>query len=237
MEIDMKEIFDKYGISLSEQQEGQLKQYYDLLVEWNKKINLTSILEYEEVIWKHFLDSSLIMLSEEWKKEDNTKVMDVGTGAGFPGMVLAILNQKKRFVLLDSLNKRIEFLNLVKKELKLENVEIYHGRAEVFGRKEEFRNQFDIVVSRAVAELPILMEYCIPFVKKEGYFISYKGKKQKEEIESSENAFSKLSSSFVKAEKYELRENEKRYLLFIKNNEITDGKYPRKEGKPKKKPL
>lgn len=237
MEIDMKEIFDKYGISLSEQQEGQLKQYYDLLVEWNKKINLTSILEYEEVIWKHFLDSSLIMLSEEWKKEDNTKVMDVGTGAGFPGMVLAILNQKKRFVLLDSLNKRIEFLNLVKKELKLENVEIYHGRAEVFGRKEEFRNQFDIVVSRAVAELPILMEYCIPFVKKEGYFISYKGKKQKEEIESSENAFSKLSSSFVKAEKYELRENEKRYLLFIKNNEITDDKYPRKEGKPKKKPL
>lgn len=233
----MKEIFEKYGISLSEQQEGQLKQYYDLLVEWNKKINLTSILEYEEVIWKHFLDSSLIMLSEEWKSDDNEKVMDVGTGAGFPGMVLAILNPKKRFVLLDSLNKRIEFLNLVKKELKLENVEIYHGRAEVFGRKEEFRNQFDIVVSRAVAELPILMEYCIPFVKKEGYFISYKGKKQKEEIESSENAFSKLSSSFVKAEEYELRENEKRYLLFIKNNEITDSKYPRKEGKPKKKPL
>ena len=178
----MKKIFETYGIVLSQQQEKMLNTYYELLVSENEKMNLTSITEYEDVIWKHFFDSSFLMLDDIWKKSNSARVLDVGTGAGFPGMVLAILNPDKKFVLLDSLNKRIDFLQKVIEELSLKNVETFHGRAETFGRKEEFRNQFDFVVSRAVAELPVLMEYCIPFVKKEGYFISYKGKGRRRKL-------------------------------------------------------
>ena len=233
----MKKIFETYGIVLSQQQEKMLNTYYELLVSENEKINLTSITEYEDVIWKHFFDSSFLMLDDIWKKSNSARVLDVGTGAGFPGMVLAILNPDKKFVLLDSLNKRIDFLQKVIEELSLKNVETFHGRAETFGRKEEFRNQFDFVVSRAVAELPVLMEYCIPFVKKEGYFISYKGKRQEEEIEKASHAFTELGAVFRYCKKYRLREEEERYLLFIQNNELTKDKYPRKDGKPKKKPL
>lgn len=233
----MKKIFETYGIVLSQQQEKMLNTYYELLVSENEKMNLTSITEYENVIWKHFFDSSFLMLDDIWKKSNSARVLDVGTGAGFPGMVLAILNPDKKFVLLDSLNKRIDFLQKVIEELSLKNVETFHGRAETFGRKEEFRNQFDFVVSRAVAELPVLMEYCIPFVKKEGYFISYKGKRQEEEIEKASHAFTELGAVFRYCKKYRLREEEERYLLFIQNNELTKDKYPRKDGKPKKKPL
>lgn len=233
----MKKIFETYGIILSKEQVKMLNTYYELLVSENKKMNLTSITEYEDVIWKHFLDSSFLMLDDIWKNSNSAKVLDVGTGAGFPGMVLAILNTDKKFVLLDSLNKRIDFLQKVITELSLKNVETFHGRAETFGRKEEFRNQFDFVVSRAVAELPVLMEYCIPFVKKEGYFISYKGKKQEKEIEKASHAFTELGAAFRYCKKYELREEEERYLLFIQNNELTNDRYPRKDGKPKKKPL
>ena len=233
----MKKIFETYGIVLSQQQEKMLNTYYELLVSENEKMNLTSITEYEDVIWKHFFDSSFLMLDDIWKKSNSARVLDVGTGAGFPGMVLAILNPDKKFLLLDSLNKRIDFLQKVIEELSLKNVETFHGRAETFGRKEEFRNQFDFVVSRAVAELPVLMEYCIPFVKKEGYFISYKGKRQEEEIEKASHAFTELGAVFRYCKKYRLREEEERYLLFIQNNELTKDKYPRKDGKPKKKPL
>ena len=233
----MKKIFETYGIVLSQQQEKMLNTYYELLVSENEKMNLTSITEYEDVIWKHFFDSSFLMLDDIWKKSNSARVLDVGTGAGFPGMVLAILNPDKKFVLLDSLNKRIDFLQKVIEELSLKNVETFHGRAETFGRKEEFRNQFDFVVSRAVAELPVLMEYCMPFVKKEGYFISYKGKRQEEEIEKASHAFTELGAVFRYCKKYRLREEEERYLLFIQNNELTKDKYPRKDGKPKKKPL
>ena len=233
----MKKVFEKYNIILTEQEEEKLNIYYELLIEWNKRVNLTSITEYQEVIWKHFLDSSFLMLDEEWINKNKGRVIDVGTGAGFPGLVLAVLNPNKNFVLLDSLNKRVDFLNIVISELQLENVETYHGRAETFGKKEAFRNQFDFVISRAVAELPILMEYCIPFTKKGGYFVSYKGKRQEEEIVLAKNAFSELGASFEYSREYSLKDGEKRYLLFIKNNELTNNKYPRKEGKPKKKPL
>ena len=233
----MKRVFGKYDISLDDEKEQKLEQYYELLLEWNKKINLTSIIERQDVIWKHFLDSALIMKSNFWKKDEMQKVLDVGTGAGFPGMVLAILNPEKNFILLDSLNKRVDFLKLTAEQLQLENVTAVHGRAEVFGRNEEFRNQFDFVVSRAVAELPVLMEYCIPFVKKDGYFVSYKGKKQEEEVSQSSNAFKELTAEFDHLEQFELREGEKIYLLYIKNCCETNEKYPRKEGKPKKKPL
>lgn len=231
----MKEVFVKYGIHLTDEQEKLLRQYYELLIEWNEKVNLTSITEYEDVVWKHFLDSSLIMTSDIWKQEEKT-VFDVGTGAGFPGIVLAILNPEKKFVLLDSLNKRIDFLTLVKEKLSLSNVTAYHGRAETFARKEKFRNQFDFVVSRAVAELPVLLEYCIPFVKENGYFVSYKGKKQNE-IESASHALKELDATMENVEEFTLQNGEERKLLFIRNNCKTKEKYPRKEGKPKKKPL
>lgn len=233
----MKRVFGKYDIFLDDEKEQKLEQYYELLLEWNQKVNLTSIVERQDVIWKHFLDSALIMKSNLWKKDEMQNVLDVGTGAGFPGMVLAILNPEKNFILLDSLNKRVDFLKLTAEQLQLKNVTAVHGRAEVYGRNAEFRNQFDFVVSRAVAELPVLMEYCIPFVKKDGYFVSYKGKKQEEEVSHSSNAFKELTAEFDHLEQFELREGEKRYLLYIKNCCKTNEKYPRKEGKPKKKPL
>ncbi len=231
----MKEIFEKNGISITDKQENQLKKYYELLVEWNEKINLTAITEYKEVVWKHFIDSALLLKCMEFS--NGKRILDVGTGAGFPGMVLAILSPEKEFVLLDSLGKRVEFLKLVADELNLQNVSSYHGRAEDYGRKEDFRNQFDFVVSRAVAELPLLLEYCIPFVKKNGYFISYKGRKYKEEIENSTNAFEKLYCESKTVYEFSLENEEERFLVFIENKENTDLKYPRKAGKPKKKPL
>ena len=233
----MKDVFDQFHLTLNEEETEKLERYYHLLVEWNDKMNLTSIVEKQDVIWKHFLDSALIMKSSLWNRETEHKVSDVGTGAGFPAMVLALLNPKKKFVLLDSLKKRIDFLEVVAKELQLSNVSAVHGRAEVYGRDEKFRNQFDFVVSRAVAELPVLMEYSIPFVRKDGYFVSYKGKKQQEEVLQSEHALQELTAQFDHLEQYELRKEEMRYLLFIRNCELTNEKYPRKEGKPKKKPL
>lgn len=233
----MIKIFNQYGIFPTKEQIEQLEEYYGLLVEWNKKINLTTIIEKEDVFWKHFLDSSLAMLSDLWIQKKSAKVLDVGTGAGFPGMVLAIFNPEKQFVLLDSLKKRVDFLLLVMDQLQLSNVKVFHGRAENYGRRTDFRNQFDFVVSRAVAELPVLMEYCIPFVCVDGYFISYKGKRQEEELRQSVHAFTELSAEFDHMEEYLLRENEKRVLLYIRNCCETNEKYPRREGKPKKKPL
>ena len=139
--------------------------------------------------------------------------------------------------MLDSLNKRVDFLKQVCDKLKINNVTAIHGRAETYGQNEMYRNQFDFVVSRAVAELPILMEYCVPFAKVNGYFVSYKGKKQEEEVKLAENAFCELSAKFDHLDKFSLREKEERYLLFIRKVEETNSKYPRKEGKPKKKPL
>lgn len=234
----IKKVFEQNGIQISDIQESQFQKYYELLIEWNNKINLTAITDYEDVIWKHFVDSALLTKSGLYREREKNSVLDMGTGAGFPGIVLAILSPDKHFTLVDSLQKRIDFLFFVVNELKLKNVELYHGRAEDCGRKEEFRNQFDFVVSRAVAELPLLLEYCIPFVKENGYFVSYKSKKYKKEIEISEYAFSELCCELEKIEKYNLHKSEdERILLFIRNHSLTNEKYPRRAGKPKKKPL
>ena len=234
----IRKMFSECNIELSEKQEQQFHNYYELLIEWNKKINLTAITEYKEVIWKHFIDSALLTKSDLYQEKERKSILDMGTGAGFPGIVLAILSPEKKFTLVDSLQKRIDFLTIVIKELELENVILFHGRAEDYGQKENFRNQFDFVVSRAVAELPLLLEYCIPFVKLEGYFISYKGKKYMEEIDYAENAFKELTCNLDRIEKFSLRDKkEERVLLFIKNNSLTNSKYPRRAGKPKKKPL
>ncbi len=238
MKNKIKHIFEDNNIQISSEQSSRLYHYYELLIEWNKRINLTAITEYEEVIRKHFLDSAILVnyLNQTYSDHKN-RVLDLGTGAGFPGIVLALFCPNYKFTLLDSLQKRIDFLKLVVSELELNNVELYHGRAEDYGRKVEFRNQFDFVVSRAVAELPILMEYCIPFVKKDGLFISYKGAKYLDEIDTSKNACLELNCNIENIEEFILNNIEKRYLLFIRNKEITNEKYPRKSGKPKKKPL
>lgn len=234
----MKDIFAQNQIIIDDKQEEQFHKYYELLIEWNEKINLTAITEYEEVLWKHFIDSALLVRCELFNKKEKASVLDLGTGAGFPGIVLAILCPQYTFTLIDSLRKRIDFLEIVVRELELKNVDTFHGRAEDYGREKKFRNQFDFVVSRAVAKLPILLEYCIPFVKKNGYFVSYKGKKYEEEIFLSKKAFSKLDCNLNCVEQFLLSEKEeRRYLLFINNLQLTDDKYPRKAGKPKKQPL
>lgn len=232
----IKEIFMENGIMITEEQEEMLQLYYEILVEWNEKMNLTAITEYKDVILKHFLDSALILKSEYFINREHASVLDIGTGAGFPGIVLAILCPQHTFTLVDSLMKRIEFLHIIKEELQLDHVSLHHGRAEDLGHQIEFRNQFDFVVSRAVAELPVLLEYSIPFVKEQGYFVSYKGKRCREEVEISHRALEKLSAEIVEVEEYSLAK-ECRFLIFIKNLSITDVRYPRKAGKVKKKPL
>lgn len=237
----IKRVFKENGIDITDYQEQQLQRYYDILSEWNKKINLTAITEYKDVVVKHFLDSALILKSELFVGQrlsdaGDSSVLDLGTGAGFPGIVLAVLYPGYHYTLVDSLNKRIEFLHIIKEELGLDQIRLYHGRAEDFGRDPEFRNQYDFVVSRAVAELPVLLEYCIPFVKPEGYFISYKGKKCEEEIKLSQRALQELNVFVERKEQYILS-GEARYLLFIKNLSETNQKYPRKAGKIKKNPL
>lgn len=241
----MIKTFAENGINITEEQAEKFQTYYGLLTEWNQKINLTAITEYEEVVRKHFIDSALLLRCEKFTGRKGKRVLDVGTGAGFPGIVLSILCPEASFVLLDSLKKRVDFLNLVIEKLQLKNGQVFHGRAEDFGRQKDFRNQFDFVVSRAVAELPLLLEYCIPFVREDGYFISYKGRKYKEEMEMADNAFEKLSCHFENEEIFSLKgeqlsqgdEQDKRVLLFIQNEKDTDSKYPRRAGKPKKNPL
>ena len=227
----------EFHITLTNEQFHQFQNYYELMIEWNSFMNLTAITEMDEVIMKHFVDSvSLIQAVPDLAKKDYS-LIDIGTGAGFPGIPLKIVFPDLKITLLDSLNKRVDFLKQVCDKLKINNVTAIHGRAETYGQNEMYRNQFDFVVSRAVAELPILMEYCVPFVKVNGYFVSYKGKKQEEEVKLAENAFHELSAKFDHLDKFSLREKEERYLLFIRKVEETNSKYPRKEGKPKKKPL
>lgn len=233
----MKELFERYGITMSDWQKEQLKEYYRVLIKENEKMNLTSITDRDEVIRKHFLDSALIMQSDVWRQKEQAEVLDVGSGAGFPGMVLAVLNPKMKFILLDSLKKRVDFLDELVIEINVNNVIPYHGRAESYGRDEVFRNHFDFVVSRAVAELPVLLEYCIPFVKKGGYFVSYKGRRAEEELQQSGCALEVLGAEIDHIEQYELNEGEERNLIYIMNKSVTNKKYPRRVGKPKKKPL
>ena len=225
------------NIQLLEEDKESLYKYMELLLEWNEKINLTAIAEENEIILKHFIDSAIIN-----KYIDNAKkLVDVGTGAGFPGMVLKIINKDLNIVLLDALNKRINFLNEVVKELDLKNIEAIHGRAEEFGRNEEHRERYDIVTSRAVANMNVLLEYMMPLVKVGGKCICMKSKNAEEEIETSKNVITLLGGELEKVEKLYL-ENEKkekyeREIIIIRKKCSTPGVYPRKPSKINKKPL
>ena len=224
------------GIRLTDVQKRQFDRYYELLIEWNRVMNLTGITEYDEVNLKHFTDSLTIVRIKEMKNVST--MIDVGTGAGFPGIPIKIAFPHIKVTLLDSLNKRIKFLNQIVEELELNDVVTLHGRAEDYAKKEEYREQFDLCASRAVANLSTLSEYCLPFVKKGGSFVSYKSGEADEEIRSSENAVNILGGKIEKIEKFMLPDTDiGRALVQIDKVKNTPGKYPRKAGVPAKEPL
>lgn len=230
------DIAAKMNIEISERQLEQFQLYYDHLIEINQVMNLTAITEEKEVVLKHFVDSISIM--NYCTFSDNMKVIDVGTGAGFPGIPLAILFPQVQFTLMDSLNKRIRFLNEVISICGLNNVTCYHGRAEEMGVNPQFREKYDLCVSRAVANLSVLLEYCIPFVKVGGMFLSYKSSHAEEELKESGKAQEKLSCHLKEHIIFELPDTDisRCFLMFEKDHPLSK-KYPRQNGMPKKNPL
>lgn len=224
------------GISLSSAQKEQFDKYYELLTEWNKVMNLTGITQRDEVDTKHFADSLTIVRIKNMDEVDS--LIDVGTGAGFPGIPIKILFPHIDVVLLDSLNKRIRFLNEVIDQLGLSSVRTIHGRAEDYAKKSDYREKFDLCVSRAVANLSTLSEYCLPFVKIGGSFVSYKGSDADLEIEKSEKAVSMLGGHIGKIDRFHLSGTDMgRVLVDIEKISGTPKKYPRKAGVPSKTPL
>lgn len=225
-----------FGVELNEKQLFQFQKYYEMLIEWNGKINLTAITDFDEVLKKHFLDS--IAIGRLFSQNLEAAVLDIGTGAGFPGIPIKIAFPDTKITLMDSLNKRVHFLNEVIEELSLENITAIHGRAEDFAKKGLMREQFDLVVSRAVANLSSLSEFCLPYVRVRGSFISYKSEKAMEELEVSKNAISILGGGNVKTDEFFLPGTDfKRTFIIIEKVKETPGKYPRKAGTPVKQPL
>lgn len=224
------------NIQLTENQVEQFLVYYEMLAEWNKVVNLTAITEYEDVIKKHFIDS--VSLVKAYDLTGNLSVIDIGTGAGFPGLALKIAFPELKIVLLDSLNKRIRFLAEVIEKLGLQDIVAVHGRAEDYAKQEKYREGFDLCVSRAVANLSTLSEYCLPFVKVGGFFISYKSEKVLEELQSAERAISLLGGKVEKQVEFTLPDSDiYRNLLVVKKLKNTPYGYPRKAGLPGKEPL
>ncbi|MBO5522536.1 MAG: 16S rRNA (guanine(527)-N(7))-methyltransferase RsmG [Roseburia sp.] len=229
-----KEGLKAFNITLSDKQIEQFLTYYEFLVETNKVMNLTAITDFDEVIEKHFLDSLSLCQIYDLSKE--CSILDLGTGAGFPGIPLKIAFPEIKLVLADSLNKRIKFLQEVIERLGLEKVETVHARAEELARNSQYREQFDLCVSRAVANLSSLSEYCIPFVKVGGKFISYKSGEIEEEVNQAKKAISVLGGKIVDVYKFDLYE-QKRSFVVIEKKKKTPGTYPRKAGTPTKQPL
>ena len=228
----------KYNIDVSSSQLERFRLFYELLIEKNKVMNLTAITEPSEVVTKHFIDSlALISVIPDLESMDY-RIIDVGTGAGFPGIPLKIVFPNLKITLFDSLNKRIVFLNEVIESLGLSGIEGVHGRAEEFGKNKDYRGLYDICVSRAVANLSTLSEYCLPFVKPGGSFISYKSDTVDEEIRAAEKAISILGGRVFRIEKYELFGTDAmRSLVIINKEKDTPKKYPRKAPLPSKNPL
>lgn len=224
------------GIALTDRQIEKFLLYYEMLVEWNGFMNLTAITEYDEVMKKHFIDSLSLIKAYDLSQE--RKVIDIGTGAGFPGLVLKIAFPQLKITLLDSLNKRIQFLDAVIQNLSLTGVETVHGRAEDFAKPGKLRECFDLAVSRAVSNLSTLSEYCLPFVKQGGYFISYKSEKISEETEAAKNAITLLGGKIQKQVDFTLPDSDiYRNFLLIEKVSPTPKKYPRKACLPSKEPL
>lgn len=234
----LKKDLNEFGIELTAEMEEQFLLYYNMLIEWNSFMNLTAITDFDEVLKKHFTDSVSLIRAIPDLAEKRFKVIDVGTGAGFPGIPLKIVFPNISVVLLDSLNKRVNFLNEVISKLQLTDITAMHGRAEDFAQNKEYRESFDLCVSRAVANLATLSEYCLPFVKKNGRFISYKSEKVSEEFEISGKAISVLGGEYENQVTFELPDSDiYRNLFVIKKKSATPGKYPRKAGLPSKEPI
>ena len=227
---------EELGINLSSQQIEQLLEYKNIVIEVNQSMNLTSITDDREFIIKHYLDSFTIDKAIDFTKV--YKVLDMGTGAGFPGVPLKILYPEISFVLADSLNKRIQFLSETTQKIGLENIHCVHGRAEELGQNTEYREAFDVVVSRAVANLTVLAEYCIPFVKNNGIFLCLKGPNYEEELRESKKALKVLGGELKEIVEVKLPFSDiTHYILVIKKVKQTPTKFPRKPGKPTKSPI
>lgn len=233
---EIKEVFDKMHIELPDGALELLNRYYEMLVDTNKVMNLTTITEYSEVVIKHFADSAAIGCITDMN--GNVDVIDVGTGAGFPGIVLKIVYPQLSVVLLDSLNKRVNFLKNVITELGLTDISAIHGRAEDIARNKDYRERFDLCVSRAVANMSSLSEYCLPFVKVGGRFIPYKADGCDEEVKTASKAVNILGGKIRKIESYVIPDTDIcRKFVVIDKLRNTSAKYPRKAGLPTKEPL
>lgn len=232
----LMENLKKLGYEPDEKQCGQLDNFHRLLCQWNEFMNLTGITEYNEVVIKHFVDSLAVNCVYQFKKTD--RVVDIGTGAGFPGIPLKIMYPEVSFTLLDSLNKRIKFLDEVIRLDSLQNIETLHGRAEDYARNKDYREQYDVCVSRAVANLATLAEYCLPYVKVGGVFIAYKAGRIEDELAASARAIKLLGGETAMVHKLTLPDTDiDRTFVVIKKMAATSKKYPRKAGLPSKEPL
>ena len=235
----MKQLTDaleSMGLKHDEDMLRKFRRYMELILEWNEKVNLTSITEPEDFIKKHFIDSAAIGGFSQMK--DAQTVIDVGTGAGFPGVPLAILFPEKKFLLMDSLNKRIRIIEVIAQEIGLRNAAFRHGRAEELAQNREYREQFDLCVSRAVANLAVLSEYCLPFVRVGGWFAAYKTETAEEELRESFRAIELLGGQYVENKQLNIRGYDLDHrILLIKKVKKTLPKYPRKAGTPAKEPL
>jgi len=234
MNKKLKEISKEINIGLDEQKLEKFKKYMELLLEWNEKINLTAITEENEVILKHFVDSMTVLKYID----ESASIVDVGTGAGFPGVPISIVNDNINVTLVDSLNKRINFLQEVISEINLSNIKAIHSRAEEFGQNKEHREKYDISVSRAVANLSVLVEYLLPLIKVGGKCICMKGSEVEEEITNAKFAIKELGGKIELVDEFCLPGTDiKRNIIVIRKEKETPKKYPRKSGTPSKQPL
>ena len=236
MKISLSEVMGDFNICLTDRMMLQFNRYYDLLIEWNKVMNLTGITDYNDVVIKHFVDSLSIVKAIDMNYISN--MIDIGTGAGFPGIPIKIVFPEIQVTLLDSLNKRIRFLDTVISELSLDNINAFHGRAEEYAKNKNYREKYDLCVSRAVSNLSSLSEYCLPYVKVNGLFISFKSGEIEKELSESKRAIHILGGQIKDVIKFNLpNTNINRSLILINKVRNTNDKYPRKTGIPTKEPL
>lgn len=233
--MDLIKEAGKFNIEITEKQTENLSKYEKILLEYNEVMNLTAITEHEEILEKHFLDSITLILSE--KLTEGCSLIDIGAGAGFPSMPVKIVREDINLTMLDSLNKRVNFLNTVVDNLGLKNAKAVHFRAEEGGKNKELREKFDVATARAVADLAVLAEYAIPFVKVGGYFVAMKGNAPEEEINGAKRAIKEMGGKIEEVKEIVLPSGINHCLVIIKKVLNTPSKYPRKAGKPGKEPL